>query len=573
MFICLVLCYGDPMETGNAPISKRVAVVGAGPSGLVTVKELIEEGHQPVCFERAPSLGGVFRFSEHDGVVWESCRLTSSGPLTAFSDYPMPPGCDGHLSIGQYVDYLQRYADAFDVSRHIRFGSTVKSVAQSPNDGWTVQTSDATGSHEESFDAVAICSGLHQNPELTKFAGQETFTGEIIHGARYRRPAQVVGKKVLIVGAGESGADIVAEVAANAAETVLSLRRGIAVLPRKIFQKPNDYQTSRIRNSSAPWVSETRNPADNSKRTVYRYAFLPLVVVDKCLQLLIKALWEFLPMFFASSVREIRTNLQTRKMRSSLLKESGGTLTEQFGTKSDDFVRAIVKGLCRRSPAISRFAGPRVFFEDGSHFNPDLVILCTGFETRIPILDSRLADAPRYLHAFNPSVGTSLGFIGFLRPAFGAIPPLAELQARWFARLQSGRASLPSLEEMTRSIDRWTQFRARHFRAVQGRLEHLVDHTSFCDELAAQIGCKPKRRDIGRESVAFRLKFYAAPFVSAQYRLVGPHAKPSIARDVITNLPIAHPVPDLINLYLRWAMSRALHQALGADFAPKLELQ
>ena len=87
-----------PVTSVIAALSKRVAVIGAGPSGLATVKELLEEGHRPTCFERAPSLGGVFRFDEKDGVVWESCRLTSSILLTAFSDFPVPKRRTGHLT-------------------------------------------------------------------------------------------------------------------------------------------------------------------------------------------------------------------------------------------------------------------------------------------------------------------------------------------------------------------------------------------------------------------------------------------------------------------------------------------
>jgi dimethylaniline monooxygenase (N-oxide forming) len=150
---------------------------------------------------------------------------------------------------------------------------------------------------------------------------------------------------------------------------------------------------------------------------------------------------------------------------------------------------------------------------------------------------------------------------------------LAELQARWFALLQSGRLELPSHEQMQESIAQWTRFRAHIFRAVWGRLDYLVDHTPFCDELATRIGCKPTWQAVRQEGLPFRLRFFAAPFVAAQYRLVGPHAKPWITREVITSLPIMHPLPDLINLYLRWTLSRVLHRVLGPEFAPKLELR
>jgi dimethylaniline monooxygenase (N-oxide forming) len=231
------------------------------------------------------------------------------------------------------------------------------------------------------------------------------------------------------------------------------------------------------------------------------------------------------------------------------------------------------EGKCRQVPAIKRFEGSRVIFADDTDFTPDLVIFCTGFETKTPYLSDDLAQAPRFLHTFNPDVGNSLGFIGFVRPAFGAIPPLAELQARWFALVQSDRVRLPGRAEMQRSVEHWTQMRAHVFRAVKGRLDHLVDYTPFCDELASRIGCKPSWRDIRGESRRFQRRFIAGPFVAAQYRLVGPHARPDIARAVIENLPMVVPIPYFLNLHLRWGLSRMLHRMLGPAYAPKLELE
>jgi dimethylaniline monooxygenase (N-oxide forming) len=527
-------------------------VVGAGPSGLATVKELLAEGHEPVCFERAPDAGGVFRFDEEAGVVWGSCRLTSSGLLTAFSDFPAPPDRAGHMTAGDYVGYLRAYREAFDLDRHIRFGTAVERIERVEG-GWRVVASDT----DERFDAVAVCSGLHQHPHVPRFPGDETFPGRILHASRYRRPAEVAGNRVLVVGAGESGADVVAEVAEHAAETVLSLRRGVAVLPRRVRGHPNDYLTTRLANSPAAWIFQTRHPHDDGKRRVYRYAFLPLVVLDKLVQMT------------ALAVRRRRLrglDRATADLTQRLLRESGGFVTEQFGTKSDEFVRALAAGRARRAGAIDRFDGSEVVFEDGQRFAPDLVLFCTGFETQIPFL-GELADEPRYLHTFVPSAGPSLGLIGFVRPAFGAIPPLAELQARWFALVQSG-LPLPTAGEMRADAGRRAEERRRFFRAVRGRIDELVDFTPLCDELAERIGCKPTRaavRELGG-------RFYAAPFVAAQYRLVGPHAQPEAARRVLASLPVAHARHEVATLRLRWLLSRALHRVLGPQYAPKLEL-
>jgi dimethylaniline monooxygenase (N-oxide forming) len=283
-------------------------------------------------------------------------------------------------------------------------------------------------------------------------------------------------------------------------------------------------------------------------------------------------LWELLPVLRGGDLRQIQIDLRTRRLVAELLSESGGTLHEQFGTKTDDFVREIAEGRCRRAPAIERFDGARVVFADGSAFEPDLVLFCTGFETRVPFLDSRVASTPRFLHTFNPEVGPTLAFIGFLRPSFGAIPPLAELQARWFAQVVSGNVALPDPAAMMESISREARHRARMFRAVRGRLDALVDHMTTCDALAAEIGCAPTAAAVRAESRPFRHRFVAGPFVAAQYRLVGPHAKPALARRVILDLPVTTPWLDRANLRLRWRLSRALRRFVGPEYAPKLEL-
>lgn len=533
----------------------------------MTAKELLEEGHDPVCLERAPSLGGVFRFGEEDGVVWESCRLTSSGLLTSFSDFPASPEHAGHMRAGEYVDYLERYCATFGVDRRLRFGTTVTAVRRA-EDGWLVRTTSNDGSErEERYDAVAVCSGLHQHPHRPEIPGLETFSGQVLHSADYRRPADVAGRRVLVVGAGESGADVVAEVSEHAAETVVSLRRGVAVLPRTIRGRPNDYRTTRISNSSAPWVFETRNPADERKRNVYRISFFPLVLADKVVQVSAGLAGRL-----TASVTQTRTERATARLTRELLAESGGTLQEQFGTKSDEWVTALVTGRCRRAGAIARFDGQRAVFADGGSFEPEVVILCTGFDTEMPFLERGLATAPRFLHTIVPDAGGSLGFIGFVRPSFGAIPPLAELQARWFALLLGGEVKLPAAGEMEASIDGLCAFREHYFSAVRGRLEYLVDFTSFSDTLAAHIGCKPTRAALELESRDFRRRFFDGPFVAAQYRLVGPHAKPELARETISKLPVAYPRHELAAFHLRKTLSRTLHRVLGPEYAPKLEL-
>jgi dimethylaniline monooxygenase (N-oxide forming) len=272
-----------------------------------------------------------------------------------------------------------------------------------------------------------------------------------------------------------------------------------------------------------------------------------------------------------AGLRELRTRLAVRRITRRLLAESGGGVLEQFGTKTDEFVRAMALGRCRRAGPIERFDGDRVVFAGGDSCTADMVVFCTGFEPGPGFIEPE-PSLERHLHIFDPAIGPSLGVVGRVRPAHGSIPPLAELQARYFALVTSGKRDLPCAAEMRESIAGLAATRARLLRAAPHRLPHLVDYTSFCDELAERIGCKPTAAAVRAESRAFRARFYAGPFVAAQYRLVGPHAKPDLAREAIEGLSIRHPRPMLVAFYLRWAASRALGRLLGPEFAPKLTL-
>jgi dimethylaniline monooxygenase (N-oxide forming) len=451
----------------------------------------------------------------------------------------------------------------------------VEALTRDSEGTWIVRAVDAGGAAiEERYDAVALCTGVHQQPSRPDIPGEETFTGAILHSSRYRRPDRLSGKRVLVVGGGETGADVAAEVSGWASETALSLRRGVAVVPRRNRGAPHDYRLSRVTHSAIHWLAHTLDPADESKRRAYHAAFLPFALLDRCARKLAKwgdLLYGLRPGRHA--LAELRVRLRMARVVDRLLEESGGGVLEQFGTKTDEFVRAIALGTCRLVAPVERFDGGHAHFEDGSAFEPDTVILCTGFEPAIPLLDDDMAGAGRYLHVFDPAVGPSLGVIGRVRPAHGAIPPLAELQARYFALVVGGAVELPSAVEMERSIARLAATRQRLLRAVRGRLPHLVDYTSFCDELASSIGCKPTTAALRRESRAFRRRFYAGPFVTAQYRLVGPHAKPALAREVIAGLPITHPRLLLAALRIRSRLSRLLGRVLGPEYAPKLKLE
>jgi dimethylaniline monooxygenase (N-oxide forming) len=125
---------------------------------------------------------------------------------------------------------------------------------------------------------------------------------------------------------------------------------------------------------------------------------------------------------------------------------------------------------------------------------------------------------------------------------------------------------------MNAEIARATDFRHRHFRANRERLDELVDFTSVCDALARRIGCQPTHTLVAGESRRFRRRFFAGPFVGAQYRLHGPHARPGLARRTIETLPIALPPPRRLGHALRWRISALFGRLFGPGWGPKIEV-
>jgi dimethylaniline monooxygenase (N-oxide forming) len=521
-------------------VKLSIAVVGAGPAGLVTAKELVQEGHEAVCFERDSGLGGIFNFRSDPNTVgvWETCRLTSSVLVTSFSDY-FPNDDQGEpfqhrqARHQEYLAYLTRYAEQFGVLPRIRFGNEVIDV--SPNggvNGWQVTVRD-TNSHEtqvHQFDAVAVCSGLHRVPQVPPLPGLERFEGQILHSAHYRDTTSLRGRSAVFVGAGESGGDIIAEASRALDRCYVSLRRGVFVIPRLLNGLPNDYTGTRLLYSLPDFASRRSDPQAQRLKRRLTMALLPLagarLAFDRCAK------------YITSRTRPDppSEDVRCREVESLIMqlrRESGGNQFETFATKTAAFVEAVVDGHCELRGAISAVTQRGVVFVDGSTADVDVIVLCTGFErASAPFISVRIDLEKLYKNCFDPNWRERLAFIGFVRPSIGAIPPLAEMQARWFAQLCSGNVHLPPVAQMQDHIEGEVAARKRYHRLVFHRLPHLVDFSTYLDDVAEMIGCKPRLIDLLRRPKLL-YKLYTTAFSGVQYRLRGPHAEPELAARIL----------------------------------------
>ncbi|HWL86666.1 MAG TPA: NAD(P)-binding domain-containing protein, partial [Polyangiaceae bacterium] len=213
-------------------IAMKVAVVGAGPCGLTTIKQLRDEGHEVVCFEKNASIGGIW--FRHDGddeqtKAFDSLILTVSMKLMSFSDF-MAEGPRAYATHETYLAYLRAYADRFGLLTHIAFDSSVEEIRKLGEE-WRLTVVSKGKRTEHTFGAVALCSGPFKTPN-TKVEHIENFPGEVVHSAHYRNNERFCGKRVLIVGLAESGADIVREISNVSSECTLSIRSRSFLLPR-----------------------------------------------------------------------------------------------------------------------------------------------------------------------------------------------------------------------------------------------------------------------------------------------------------------------------------------------------
>ena len=204
-------------------------VVGAGPAGLATSRELSRAGVDHRVLERGPSVGHTWAH------LYDSLVLHTGKHLSALPGMPFPRATPLFPTRRDFLGYLDRYADAFRVP--LLPNARVTS-ARREHSGWVVRTEDGV---ERRASAVVFATGIVANPRIPSIPGVDRFTGPIIHSVEYRRPDPFRDQHVLVVGAGNSAGEIAAELAAAGVRVTLAVRSGARVVPRELFGVPIQY--------------------------------------------------------------------------------------------------------------------------------------------------------------------------------------------------------------------------------------------------------------------------------------------------------------------------------------------
>jgi cation diffusion facilitator CzcD-associated flavoprotein CzcO len=427
----------------------RVCVIGAGPCGLTTVKNLLEAGiDDVVCCDEAAGIGGNWLYDDAPDrrSVYRSTRLISSKRLSEFEDFPMPDDYPDFPSHRQMLDYFSSYAERFGVAAKIRLQTRVERAERSADGKWSVSVAAPDGKRVESFDHLIICSGHHRDPLLPEYPG--IFSGKTLHSCEYKRPEAFEGERVLVVGGGNSACDIAVDVSRVAASASISMRHGCFILPKVMFGRPIDEVFARM-------------------RSYLRFA----------------------PRSVRDAVADVTVRFEVGPWEKYGLEAPQGRATSMHPTLNTNILSALRDGNVRPRRAITRLDGRIVHFSDGTSDSYDTIIWATGYSYGYPFLDEAMMGAdftrfpPLYLRMMHPAI-ENLYFIGLFQP-IGCIWRLADHQAR-IAALQIAGALKRPADVAARSASETSARRRRYGSEPRHLIE--VDYHDFRHALLRELG-------------------------------------------------------------------------------------
>lgn len=426
--------------------SDKFCIIGAGSSGIAAAKNFLAAGIPFDCLEREDDIGGNWYFGAHCSRVYASTHLVSSKPLTEYSDFPMPEEWPEYPSHRQTLSYLRDYARQFGVYERIEFGVGVESVepagqetgeespslegrgkgrdfhgaassnklARSPREpneslprplpsregskrGWIVRTTNGEARH---YRGVVIANGHNWDPRWPEYPGE--FAGEAIHSASFKSAEMLRGKRVLVVGGGNSGCDIACEAAQHADAALLSTRRAYHILPKFIRGRP----------------------------------------VDQANELL---LWLRVPLWARRVAGAVVSHVALGPAWRTGVPKPDHRLFESHPILNSQIHHYVGHGRLAMRPDIARFNGNQVEFVDGSAAEIELVVYATGYRVNIPFIDRAQlnwqGDAPRlFMNVFHPE-RDDLFCIGLIQPdsgQFGLVDYQSQLVARYVQAIDRG---------------------------------------------------------------------------------------------------------------------------------------
>lgn len=382
-----------------------VCIIGAGPSGITAAKNCRAAGIPFALYEQSGKVGGNWVFDDASGhsSVYENTHIISSKTLSSYEDYPMPASYPDYPSHRQVQAYFEDYARHFGVFNDVRFHHRVLRAVRVEGGEWAITVRDPEGRETTGhFSHLMVCNGHHWNPRYPEIPG--TFDGTYLHSHGFKRADDSWrGKRVLVIGAGNSASDVAVESARIAGAVHLSMRSPQWFIPKYLFGVPADVLASR-----STWLPK-------------RLRQLGLTRLLKTLQ---------------GSYAGIGLPENTKPVMS------------QHPTVNSDLLDVVRHGRIVPKPGIARYEGHDVVFTDGTRETYDIVVACTGFKITFPFFAPEFFSlehaerVPLYRKMMHAEV-PNLYFIGLFQP-LGCIWPLADYQSRLACEEIRGRYRRPA---------------------------------------------------------------------------------------------------------------------------------
>ena len=424
--------------------SDRYCVIGAGSSGLAAAKNLRQQGISVDVLERNSEIGGNWCYGQSNSRVYASTHTISSKRLTEYTDFPMPAHFPNFPHHSQVLAYLQAYTRNFGLHDVIEFETPVSQVKPA-GPYWQVQLE-----HGECrrYEGVVVANGHNWDPRWPDFPGH--FDGQVIHAADYKTPDVLHGRRVMIVGAGNTGCDIAVEAATHAGTVFHSMRRGYYFIPKFVFGRPADVAGEKL---------------------------LRLGLPERLRRLIVRGVLQF-------AVGDLRRyGLPTPDHQ----------LFASHPIISSQLPYFVAHGRITPKPNVARLLGDRVRFDDGSQESIDLIVYATGYKISFPFLDHRYLNwhdgRPQlYLNVFHPQYD-NLFVIGLIQPDSGQFG-LVDYQSRAVANfICAARAKSPIADRFRRakSGGAASSTRKTHYLDTPRNLLE-VEHFSYRKQIKRALG-------------------------------------------------------------------------------------
>jgi dimethylaniline monooxygenase (N-oxide forming) len=431
---------GPPFGS-NQRSDKRVAIIGAGACGIANAKYLLACGFRVTVFEIGSQIGGMWCYENDNGrsSAYRTLHINTSRGVTRFSDLPFDEETQPFPDHVDMHRYLVRYAEHFEITPHIRFNTPVSQIRPAFDPAtepprWEVETGDGT---LEVFDAVIVASGHLTKPmEVPAFQG---FAGAYLHSHHYREPDAYVGKRVCVVGVGNSACDIASDLCVTSPRCVLVARSGVVVLPKLMFGQAFTDITAKIQR---PWI-----PRGLRRRLV---KFLVWLVHGDMAKLGFKPPSE---LTHVTSNATICTDIAYRRVE------------VKHGIEAVD--------------------GKTLRFEDGTKEEFDVLIAATGYEVDFDFIPPEVLTAENneldlYLRIAPPD-WPGLFLQGFFNTDT-ALNMVFEHQARWVREILLDNAALPNPDEMRGAIaERKTWYASQYKHTPRHTIEE--EHVRYMTDL------------------------------------------------------------------------------------------